>query len=154
MEENKVTSGSETASQPQQKQEATYTQSQVNDIVAEAKNRVRSKMVEPAEYEKLVNELNEYKNKERLNSLKSEYQNLGGNEKFFDDFLKINPNIDASNIKDAMNKSAWVFMKDGITHNFQKELGLPKEPVKNIESMSLYEFADIYEAANKKNKER
>lgn len=80
--------------QPEQR---TYTQAQVDDIVAAAKANLHSKYekthIARTEFETLQGELNKFKRADRERLIQDAYNASGGNPNYFNDFLKLNQDL-------------------------------------------------------------
>lgn len=148
MEEEKI---QESTTESTPKEELKYTQSDVDNIVNKAKENMRKKLVDIAEYEKLANELSEIKNQQRVSQLEKIYLENGGNKTFFNDFLKVNPNINDKDVKDKMNSSPWVFMSADYNSHIENQLSIVQNDFdENQVPGDLYEFDRLRALREKK----
>lgn len=100
--------------------EKVYFQDDVDNIVSKSKERLEQKRerdyVSKADYDSLLSEHNNLTKEVKSNEIKQHFLANGGNEKYFNDFMKVNQNlfdIESSKISETIklksNENEWAF---------------------------------------------
>lgn len=121
-----------------------YTQQDMDNITEKVRektyqNALKS-MVDKKEYEELLEKYNVLANEKKQNDFKAEYLKKGGNENYFNDFFKLNPDIEIKDIEKTMRNSPWVFNQQ--TYKVNDSALSEKKP---------FTATNIYELFNEKN---
>lgn len=111
------------------KSKKVYFQEDMDSITGKVKsvmeNKIKSDYVSKTEYDLLVAETNKFKSDLKNKQIKDIYIQNGGNEKYFDDFLKINDNLlnveekDLNkSINDIKKSKPWAFNNEPTLSDF------------------------------------
>lgn len=129
--------------------EKIYFQQDVDNIVEKSKARFEEKRdrdyISKSDYDFLQSEHNNLIKEVKINSIKQSYLANGGNEKYFNDFMKVNEdllaidkNINETIIERAKNND-WAFNKNTPTKApYGYEDKLQKDPFDDFDGETIY----------------
>ncbi len=117
-----------------------YFQNDVDNIVMKKENSLKDKFsktyVSKADYDTLTSDYNNLVKDVKTKAIKEEFIKNGGNEKHFNDYLKINSqlmNLEdealTKDIKSSVNRNSWAFTNDAspdIPYNYQDRVADPE----------------------------
>lgn len=122
-----------------------YTQQDMDNITEKVREKTYQNalktMIDKREYETLLEKYNELANEKKQSEFKAEYIKKGGNENYFNDFYKLNPNIEIKDIEKTMRNSPWVYNQPNYKVNDS-----PLGESKPFDATNIYE---MYQLKNK-----
>ncbi|MGL5854402.1 MAG: hypothetical protein ACRCYA_04100 [Cetobacterium sp.] len=115
-----------------EKEEVTFTQAEVDKMIADRIARVKQGAVNDADLKVLKKENEQLKKEARVPGIKEAYRKLGGKEgKAFEDFLALNPDLyDVTDISKALEVKAKEF-----NYLFEKSTSNSGEPDSTIDEL-------------------
>lgn len=127
-----------------------YFQNDVDNIVMKKENSLKEKFsktyVSKADYDTLNSDYNNLVKDVKTKNIKEEFIKNGGNEKFFNDYLKLNNQLMdleaealTKDIKGSVERNSWAFNVEGspdIPYNYQDRVADPETA--GFDGVSIY----------------
>lgn len=115
-----------------------YTQQDMDNITEKVREKTYQNalknMVDRKEYEQLLEKYNVLETEKRQGEIKQAFINKGGDERYFNDFYKLNSNMDIKDFDKVAANHPWAF-KEQSNHPYFKNNNIKD----NDENISLYD---------------
>lgn len=115
-----------------------YTQQDMDNITEKVREKTYQNalknMVDRKEYEQLLEKYNTLETEKRQGEIKQAFISKGGDERYFNDFYKLNSNMDIKDFDKVAANHPWAF-KEQNNHPYFKNNNIKD----NDENISLYD---------------